>query len=128
MMMPANYSAIAEEEMSYVAGGVDAAQMASTLGKNVWTIIGNSYVSKLIAATLGTMFGGNYLVGGLSNGVFSALGDTITGNGTYNALNSVMQFVGLGAATYQMATIDTAPILGDDDATPFIIVNVSDEE
>ena len=70
MMMPANYSAIAENEMTYVVGGglleaigsvtapVWGAANVKTFNTNLITIIGNSYVSKVLGATLGVMFSG----------------------------------------------------------------------
>lgn len=110
MMMPANYSAIAENEMTYVVGGASVLEGLQKLGQNTWTIIGNTYVSKLVGATLGTMFSGNYKFGG----VWNALGDIVTGglkpNSTteyvHDFLNGAMQVVGLGAATHQLATVD----------------------
>lgn len=102
MMMPANYSAIAENEMTYVVGGASLLEGLQKLGQNTWTIIGNTYVSKLVGATLGTMFSGNYKFGG----VWNALGNVVTGNGKYDFLNGAMQVVGLGAASHQLATVD----------------------
>lgn len=102
MMMPANYSALAENEMTYVVGGATVLEGLQKLGQNAWTIIGNTFVGKLVNATLGTMFGGNYAFGQ----VFNALGATVTGNDTYNALNTVLQVVGMGAAAHQLATND----------------------
>ena len=66
MMMPANYSAIAENELTYVTGGNiwDAfpAVMNSanwrTFGTNLITIIGNTTMKTLISATIGNLFGG----------------------------------------------------------------------
>lgn len=100
--MPANYSAIAENEMTYVVGGANLLEGLQTLGNNIWTVIGNTYVSKLVGATLGTMFGGNYAFGN----VWNALGNVVTGNDKYDFLNSALQVVGLGAATHQLATTD----------------------
>ena len=102
MMMPANYSAIAENEMTYVVGGASLLEGLQKLGQNTWTIIANSYVNTLVANTLGTMFGGNYSFGN----VFKALGNVVTGNYKYNFLNSALQVVGLGAAAHQLATTD----------------------
>lgn len=102
MMMPANYSAIAENEMTYVVGGASVLEGLQTLGNNVWTIIGNSFLGNLVEATLGTMFSGNYKFGG----VWNALGNVVTGNGKYDFLNGAMQVVGLGAAAHQLATVD----------------------
>ena len=108
MMMPANYSAIAENEMTYVVGGATVLEGLQTLNNNVWTIIGNSFVGKLVDATLGSMFGGNYQFGN----AFKALGSVVAGgydaegNAKYNFLNQILQVVGLGAATHQLATHD----------------------
>ena len=74
MMMPANYSAIAENEMTYVVGGglleaigsvtapVWGAANVKTFNTNLITIIGNQYVGKVLKGTLGNVFGGSYLV------------------------------------------------------------------
>lgn len=78
MMMPANYSAIAETEMTYVVGGdslFPAFNPLSTLFTNVVNIIGNTFVPKLVNATIGKAFGGDYKFGS----IFQGIGDTITG-------------------------------------------------
>ena len=78
MMMPANYSAIAETEMTYVVGGdslFPAFNPLSTLFTNVVNIIGNTFVPKLVNATIGKAFGGDYKFGS----IFQGNGDTITG-------------------------------------------------
>ena len=107
MMMPANYSAIAENEMTYVIGGATVLEGLQTLGNNVWTIIGNNFLQSLVDNTLGALFGGHYEFGN----VFKALGSTVVGGYTegkpnYNFLNSALQVVGLGAAAHQLATVD----------------------
>lgn len=118
MMMPANYSALAENEMTYVVGGATVLEGLQKLGQNVWTIIGNSFVGSLVSTTLGTMFGGNYAFGQ----VFNALGAAVTGNNTYNALNTVMQVVGMGAAAHQLATVDTKAVTAEKKFIEFEIV------
>lgn len=78
MMMPANYSAIAETEMTYVVGGDSLFPVfnpLSTLFTNVVNIIGNTFVPKLVNATIGKAFGGDYKFGS----IFQGIGDTITG-------------------------------------------------
>ena len=72
MMMPANYSAIAENEMTYVVGGglleaigsvtapVWGAANVKTFNTNLITIIGNSFVTDVIGGTVGVVFGGHY--------------------------------------------------------------------
>ena len=70
MMMPANYSAIAENEMTYVVGGglleaigsvtapVWGAANVKTFNTNLITIVGNSFIKDTLATTLGVAFGG----------------------------------------------------------------------
>lgn len=104
MMMPASFSVITENEMSYLEGG---ATVPETLVSNIVTLVANTFVSKLVNATLGALFSGSYKVGG----VFGALGEIVTGgkdeegNNKFDILNSVLQVVGLGAATYQLSTV-----------------------
>ena len=76
MMMPANYSAIAENEMTYVVGGDSLFPVfnpLSTLFTNVVNIIGNSFVTPLVNATIGKAFSGEYKFGS----IFGGIGDTI---------------------------------------------------
>ena len=84
MMMPANFSVVAENEMTYVVGGGVIEAIGSvtapvwgpanvkTFNTNLVTIIGNSYVSKLVSTTLGVMFGGNWGGDGAGSSIFSA--------------------------------------------------------
>lgn len=107
MMMPANYSAIAENEMTYVVGGASLLEGLQKLGQNTWTILGNNFIQGLVDSTLGAMFGGNYEFGN----VFKALSSTVVGGYTdgkpnYDFLNSALQVVGLGAAAHQLSTVD----------------------
>ena len=68
MMMPANYSAIAENEMTYVVGGTLGDILAPKLevadwkrfNTNMVTLIGNAFMGNYIDNTLGKLFGGNY--------------------------------------------------------------------
>ena len=125
MMMPANYSAIAENEMTYVVGGglleaigsvtapVWGAANVKTFNTNLITIIGNSYVSKVLAGTLGTIFGGSYLVktgegdDAKRNTIFGkdkALWNALDPNGDKetNGFNKFLQGVGALAAVYTL--------------------------
>ena len=71
MMMPANFSAVSENEMTYVMGGSIADYLAPVMGKKEWstfsknlvTIIGNSYLNNFVANTLGNVFSGRYVPG-----------------------------------------------------------------
>lgn len=126
--MPANYSAIAENEMTYVVGGglleaigsvtapVWGAANVKTFNTNLITIIGNSYVTKVVNGTLGTIFGGSYLVktgegdDAKRNTIFGkdkALWNELDPNkdaGTTNGFNKFLQGVGALAAVYQLGT------------------------
>ena len=83
MMMPANFSAVSENEMTYVMGGSVADYLAPVMGKKEWsnfsknlvTIIGNSYLGNFVNNTLGVIFSGTYVPGG----VLSNFGTDISG-------------------------------------------------
>ncbi len=87
MMMPANYSAVAENELSYVIGGGLADVLATPMGTAQWknfstnlvTIIGNTYMSKFIKNTLGVVFSGTYVPGNVTTGVTGKLSDIYDG-------------------------------------------------
>jgi len=71
MMMPANFSAVSENEMTYVMGGSVADYLAPVMTKKEWsnfsknmvTIIGNSYLNNFVGNTLGAIFCGTYTPG-----------------------------------------------------------------
>ena len=126
MMMPANFSVVAENEMTYVVGGglleaigsvtapVWTTANVKTFNTNLVTIVGNTYVSNLVKGTLGVMFGGNWggdngdsIFG--SKGILSKIvkyGPTATGSKEINGFNKFMQVVGLSAAVYQLGTAE----------------------
>ena len=130
MMMPANFSAISENEMTYVNGGAIALEdiLAPRLkvenwqnfNKNMVTIIGNSFLGDYVSNTVGTLFGGAYRPGNLGkawfNGVaraydngskifmdptFSRLPGMDVANGV---LNAGLRIAGSAAAIYNLAT------------------------
>lgn len=110
MMMPANYSAIAENEMTYVVGGglleilgdnlPEVIHETKTLTTNIVNIIANSFVQDVVASTLGVMFGGKWLNG---EKVAEAWSAKFVGN--RDALNIGMSVIGNMAAVYQLATV-----------------------
>lgn len=121
MMMPANYSAIAETEMTYVVGGdslFPAFNPLSTLFTNVVNIIGNSFVEPVVKATIGVVFGGNYNFGNVFNGIGGALKDAYnvetpgkdgaeaTKGGFNGVLNAGAQVLGGMAAVAQLMNND----------------------
>ena len=71
MMMPANFSAVSENEMTYVMGGSVADYLTPVMTKKEWqnfsknmvTIIGNSYLNNFVGNTLGAIFCGTYTPG-----------------------------------------------------------------
>ena len=87
MMMPANFSAISENEMTYVAGGALIDCLApvmtdanwKTFSTNLVTVIGNKYVEAFLKNTVGTIFSGAYVPGQVFGNVTRAIG------GAYNA-------------------------------------------
>ena len=134
--MPANYSAIAENEMTYVVGGglIDAigavtapvwtAANVKTFNTNLVTIIGNSYVSKVLGATLGVMFSGAWgtkdddvaeawgydkdkkiTIFGKNKALWNALDPN--GPKETNGFNKFMQGIGALAAVYTLGTSTT---------------------
>ena len=113
MMMPANYSVIAENEMSYVNGGanfIDAigavtapiwdVNNVKTFSTNIVTLIGNKFIGKLVDGTLGVLFSGNTTWGDVKAApkkLFS------TGNGIGD---DIANFLGLTAAAYNLGRVD----------------------
>ena len=132
MMMPANFSAISENEMTYVNGGASLAEILAPelkvenwqkFNTNMVTIIGNSFLGKYVENTVGVLFNGAYKPGNLGNawltGVKGAYGtgygagfgkhDNETAgdkflNGANGVLNAGLRMVGSAAAIYNLAT------------------------
>ena len=138
MMMPANYSAIAENEMTYVVGGglleaigsvtapVWGAANVKTFNTNLITIIGNQYVGKVLKGTLGNVFGGSYLVktgegdDAKRNTIFGkdkCLWNALDPNGDKetNGFNKFLQGVGALAAVYTLGTSTAKSYVGESD-------------
>lgn len=113
MMMPANFSVMAENELVYVVGGSAVTDWAKTFNTNLVTIVGNSYVEKLTKATLSIMFGGAWGDKTFADGFKAAYG---TG---FNGFNKFMQVVGTGAAIYQLGTTATGSLVEDPGKTEF---------
>ena len=121
MMMPANFSAVAENEMTYVVGGslVDVLAPAMTTANwqnvsgNVIKIVGNSFLAKYTNDILGQLFDGNYVPGdviGFSvNNLDKAYNkgyNTFGGNWGFavGALNAGMQILGGLSAIYTLGS------------------------
>ena len=114
MMMPANYSAIAENEMTYVVcgglleaiGAVTApiwdVNNVKTFSTNIVTLIGNKFIGKLVDGTLGVLFSGNTTWGDVK-AAHKALYSTGNGIG-----DDIANFLGLTAAAYNLGRVDVA--------------------
>ena len=131
--MPANFSAISENEMTYVNGGASLAEILAPelkvenwqkFNTNMVTIIGNSFMSSYIKNTVGVLFNGAYKPGNLGNawltgvkGAYSTGSDAGFGkhegeltagdkflNGANGVLNAGLRMVGSAAAIYNLAT------------------------
>ena len=130
--MPANFSAIAESEMTYVVGGaslIDAlgavtapvwnAENVKTFNTNMIQIVGNTFVPNFVKGTLGVLFGGNYLeknqagvpadkkltVLGKNKGLWNAFDRN--GEAETSGVNKFLAGVGALAAVYTLGTAKT---------------------
>lgn len=111
MMMPANYSVIAENEMTYVNGGALIDCFAPMMNEGNWKtfntnlikIVGNSFMTKVVDATLGVMFGGDW-----GNDTLFGKDGSISGYYTSDAsvLNKIMGTLGGLAVVYTLGTGD----------------------
>ena len=134
MMMPANFSAVSENEMTYVMGGSVADYLAPVMTKKEWskfsqnlvTIVGNRYLNHFVANTLGNVFSGTYVPGAVLGafkgdivGVWDKNYTDITeeskwtekaGKGALGVLNCGLNIVGNLAAIYNLGfgTVDNA--------------------
>ena len=125
MMMPANFSAVAENELTYVVGGASLADYLAPamkaenwqkFNKNLIMIVGNGYLNKYMGTALGHVFSGNYRIGDTTTATF----DVLTGNwkanmeygkehgwGLLNAVANVgLQAVGGLSAIYALGNGD----------------------
>lgn len=121
MMMPANFSAVAENEMTYVVGGslVDVLAPAMTtanwqnVSANVIKIVGNSFLAKYTNDILAQLFDGNYVPGDVIGYSVKNLDKAYNkGYGTFGgnwgfavgALNAGMQILGGLSAIYTLGS------------------------
>lgn len=136
--MPANFSAVSENEMTYVMGGSVADYLAPAMGaaqwqnfhKNLITIVGNKYVQGFLDNTVGAMFSGAWVPGnGLKGfgGQFSAIwddnytkkvNDQTTGAqkfgyGALGVANGILNVVGNLAAIYNLGFGTAKNIVND---------------
>ena len=122
MMMPANFSAVAENEMTYVVGGSLVDVLAPVMTKENWQnvsanvikIVGNAFLNTHGNKVLTTLFDGNYVPGDvIGYGVKNIENAYKTGYGTFEnnawglavgALNAGMQILGGLSAIYTLGS------------------------
>ena len=122
MMMPANFSAVAENEMTYVVGGslVDVLAPAmktenwQNVSANVIKIVGNSFLDAYTSSILSQLFDGNYVPGDVIGFSVKNLDKAYNkGYGTFEnnawglavgALNAGMQILGGLSAIYTLGS------------------------
>ena len=122
MKNPANFSAVAENEMTYVVGGslVEVLAPAMTTANwqnvsgNVIKIVGNSFLAKYTNDILGQLFDGNYVPGDVIGYSIKNLDKAYNkGYGTFEnnawglavgALNVGMQILGGLSAIYTLGS------------------------
>ena len=145
MMMPANFSAVSENEMTYVMGGSVADYLAPVMGKKEWsnfsknlvTIIGNHYVASFLGNTVGQVFTGTYVpgavLGAFGGDIKGIWGDNYTGitdetkwtekasKGALGVLNVGLNIVGNLAAIYNLGFGTAKNVVNDTygDSTKF---------
>ena len=132
MMMPANFSAVAENELTYVVGGASLADYLAPamkaenwqkFNKNLIMIVGNGYLNKGLGYVLDGVFSGTYRVGALTKGYADGIegmwkenmkiGET-EGWGLLNAIANVgLQVVGNLSAIYALGNGDVGLTLSD---------------
>ena len=123
MMMPANFSAVAENELTYVVGGaslvdylapVMTTQNWQNVSTNVVKIIGNTFLANYVNDAFTQLFDGNYVPGDFIGGVFNTVnhaydkgyhtyGDTRWG-AALGILNAGMSILGGAAAIYTLGS------------------------
>ena len=128
--MPANFSAVSENEMTYVMGGSIADYLCPIMETKNWqkfstnlvTIVGNSYLNNFVGNTLGAIFCGTYTPGDVlgnfgsdisaiwHNNYFDGTTKDKVLTGMKGVLNVGLNVVGNLAAIYNLGfgTVDNA--------------------
>lgn len=123
MMMPANFSAVAENELTYVVGGASLvdylapamkAENWQNVSANVIKIIGNTFLDRYVESAFNSVFDGKYVPGDFIGGVFNTVthaydkGFHTYGNTQWGAalgiLNAGLSIVGGLAAIYTLGS------------------------
>ena len=138
MMMPANFSAVSENEMTYVIGGGVADYLCPVMtskewqnfSKNMVVLVGNKYLDGFLQNTLGAMFSGTWTPGkGMTafGGQFTKIwADNYTANvtssstgiqkfgyGLQGVVNGALNVVGNLAAIYNLGFGSVKNVVAD---------------
>lgn len=123
MMMPANYSVVAENEMTYVVGGgiadilapVMTAQNVQNIVVNTITMVGSYFVNGVIGNGLYAIFGGEGFLGAdfgktVANGFKAGLMGYNWEQKPWESFgNLVLNTVGMASAIYTMGVKAIGP-------------------
>ena len=123
MMMPANFSAVAENELTYVVGGASLvdylapamkAENWQNVSANVIKIVGNTFLQNYVSSAFDSVFDGNYVPGDFIGGVFNTVhraydkGAHTYANGAWGAglglLNAALSIAGGLSAIYTLGS------------------------
>ena len=123
MMMPANFSAVAENELTYVVGGaslvdylapVMTAQNWQNVSASVIKIVGNTFLRTYVSSAFESVFDGNYVPGDFIGGVWNTVhraydkGAHTYSNGAWGAalgiLNAGLSIAGGLSAIYPLGS------------------------
>ncbi len=123
MMMPANFSAVAENEMTYVVGGSLVDVLAPVMTKENWQnvnynliqIVGNTFLQKNVNAAFSSIFSGTYVPGNVVKAAWGNLETVwkLNDNGTQTnnnwgfakgLVNTGLQVVGTLASIYTLGS------------------------
>ena len=129
MMMPANYSVIAENEMTYVNGGANAfidaigavtapiwtLDNVKTFNTNLVTIIGNAYVENFVKNTIGVIFSGNTTKDAVGDIFGVVVGKDKFKNSQYG--DGIATILGNMAAIYNLGVAPTKNVVKEDKLT-----------
>ena len=123
MMMPANFSAVAENELTYVVGGASLvdylapamkAENWQNVSTNVIKIVGNTFLKNYVSSAFNSVFDGNYVPGDFIGGIFNTVhraydkGAHTYANGAWGAglglLNAGLSIAGGLSAIYTLGS------------------------
>ena len=123
MMMPANFSAVAENELTYVVGGASLvdylapamkAENWQNVSTNVIKIVGNTFLNNYVGVAFDSVFDGHYVPGDFIGGIFNTVhraydkGAHTYSNGAWGAglgiLNAALSIAGGLSAIYTLGS------------------------